>query len=239
MRKFFRMAKRNKKTRADETLIDINQARDQAQTYVEKNQNIIFGVLAAIVLIVGGYMGYRYLYQAPREARAIEQMHRAEYFFRQDSFAKALTDPGGGYPGFLEIADQYGNTRPGNLAKYYIGISYLNLGQFDAAIAYLEEFKPRGTITPALKFGAIGDAHAELGRYDQALRQYKRASETRTNKFITPYYLHKYGLLAEKQGQYREALEAFKKIRRDYPQSVQFRDTEKYIGRIEAKMSLR
>lgn len=231
------MAKRTKKSRADETLIDINQAKDQAQTFMEKNQNLIFGILAAIVILFGGYMSYRYLYQAPRETRAIEQMHRAEYFFRQDSFAKALTDPGAGYPGFLEIADTYGRTKPGNLAKYYIGISYLNLGQFEAAIAYLEEFKPRGSVTPAMKYGSLGDAYAELGQYDKALRNYKRASDTKPNRLITPYYLNKYGILAERQGQYKEALSAFEKIRNSYPQSVQFRDADRYIGRIEAKMS--
>lgn len=232
------MAKR-KKTRADETLIDINQAKDQAQTYVERNQNLIFGVLAAIVLLFGGYMSYKFLYQAPRENRAIEQMHRAEHFFRQDSFAKALTDPGAGYPGFLEIADNYSRTRAGNLAKYYIGISYLNLGQFDAAIAYLEEFKPRGSVTPAIKFGTLGDAYAEKGEFDRALRNYKQATETKPNRLITPYYLHKYGLLAERQGQYKVALAAFEKIRKEYPQSTQYRDADRYIGRIEAKMSQR
>ena len=135
--------KRNSKARKkqEETLVDIVEARDQAQGFVEENQNIIIGALAIVVLLVGGIFAYKNFYIKPRQQDAVEQMFQAELQFERDSFVQALTNPGGGYSGFLDIIEQYGNTPAGNLAKYYAGVSYLQLGQFDAAISYLEEYK--------------------------------------------------------------------------------------------------
>ena len=48
------MARRRNKKKQDETLVDLVEARDQAQSFVEKNQTAIFVGLIAFVLIVGG-----------------------------------------------------------------------------------------------------------------------------------------------------------------------------------------
>jgi hypothetical protein len=52
-------------------------------------------------------------------------MMLAQQQFEKDSFQLALTNPGGGYSGFLDIIDSYSGTKTANLAKYYAGICYL------------------------------------------------------------------------------------------------------------------
>ena len=59
-------------------------------------------------------------------------------------------NPGGGFPGFSDIVKKYGGTDAGNAALYYAGVSSLNLGQFDAAISYLEDFSPCGNLLPSM-----------------------------------------------------------------------------------------
>ena len=87
----------------------------------------------------------------------------------QDSFILALENPGGGFEGFLDTIDNYGSTKSGNLAKYYAGISYLNLGRTEDAINYLESYRSNDDITSIMKAGALGDAYAESQSYDKAL----------------------------------------------------------------------
>ena len=98
--------KRNQK-KADETLVDIVEVRDSAQSFVDNNQQLIFGALVALVLAIGGVFAYNNFYMKPRQVEAEEQMFRAQEQFEQDSFALALTNPGGGYMGFLDIVDSY------------------------------------------------------------------------------------------------------------------------------------
>ena len=152
----------------DDTLIDVLEVKEQAQDFFERNQKSILAGLAGILLLVGGYLGYKYAIQIPNNKAAMESIHRAEYQFKRDSFSLALTNPGDGYDGFLDIIDKYGSTKVGNLAKYYAGVSYLNLGDFEKAVEYLNKFSPADDVTPSMKHGAMGDAYGELGEMDKA-----------------------------------------------------------------------
>ncbi len=230
----YTMAKRKKKQKRqeEETLVDIVEARDQATDFFEKNQNYILGGLLLAVLIFGGLFAYNNFYKKPKQQEAVKEMFQAERQFERDSFALALTNPGGGNPGFLDIIDQYGGTPAANIANYYAGISYLNLGKFDAAIEYLSDYSPAGNVTPAMKYGALGDAYSEKEDFDTALSNYKKAASASDNDLLTPYYLKKVGLLNEKMGNTSEASSYYKQIKEKYPDSPDGRDIDKYIARV-------
>jgi tetratricopeptide (TPR) repeat protein len=230
------MATRKKNNRnSDETIVNIVDASEGAQDFFEKNQTLITSIIVGLVVIVGGWFAYTNLYLEPRNEEAVEQMFQAQFQFEQDSFALALTNPGAGYGGFLDIIDNYSGTKSANISKYYAGISYLNLGEFDAAIDYLEDYKPSGSITPIMKYGALGDAYSELGDYDKALAMYKKASGAEDNNVLTPYYLKKWGMLLEYQSKPGEALTVYKRIKAEYPQAPDATNIDKYIIRAEAK----
>ncbi len=226
--------KRNRK-QADETLVDIVEVRDSAQSFIDNNQQLIFGALVAVVLLIGGFFAYNNFYKKPRQQEAVEQIFRAQEQFERDSFALALTNPGGGYMGFLDIIENYGGTPAGNTARYYAGVSYLNLGKFEAARDYLKDFDAEGNVMPIMKYGALGDAFSELQDFDSAMKNYQRAVDAGENSLLTPYYLKKLGLLHERNGNFAEAKEAYETIRMEYPDSPVGRDIQKYIARVEAK----
>lgn len=225
------MAKRKKNKDSEELLVDIVEVRDQAQSFMERNQKVVFGALVALVVLVGGFLAYKSLYQQPRQEEAVEQMFRAQMQFEQDSFALALTNPGGGYLGFLDIIDSYKGTKAANLSKYYVGISYLHLGKFEAAISYLEDFNPAGDVTPIMKNGALGDAHAELGNTNKAISYYKKAANA-NNEALAPYYMKKLGMLYEHQGDMAAAKKQYEAIQQKYPSSIAGRDIDKFIARV-------
>lgn len=217
----------------DETLVDIVEVKEQAQDFFEKHQNLLIGGLAALLLLIGGYLAYKYAYQEPRENAGMEAMYKAEFQFKQDSFALALTNPGEGMEGFLDIIENYSGTKASNLASYYAGVSYLNLGQFDAAIDYLNDYSASDDITPITKYGALGDAYAESGEFGKALDNYKKAANS-DNDFLTPYYLNKLGVLNMKEGNNAAALLNYQKIEADYPQAAEAKDAKKYISLLKS-----
>ncbi len=230
------MARRKKKNQEDETLVDIVGATDQAAGFIEKNQNLIFGILTAFVLLVGGYFVWKYFIQAPKEKAAAEQMYKAQTQFERDSFALALQNPGGGFKGFLDIIDEYGGTKSGNLASYYAGLSYLQLGEYEAAIDYLKDYSAAGEISPATKNGLIGDAYSELGDFSQALSYYESAVSSSDNPQTAPYYLLKAGMLYEKQGEFNKALRSYERIKEDFTLSTIGSEIDKYIAKVSPKV---
>lgn len=200
--------------------------------FFEENQKVILGTITGILILVIGFILYHHLIKKPREAEAVNAIYVAEMQFERDSFENALLNPGAGNMGFLDVIDEYKGTSAANLAKYYAGISYLKLGRYEAAVSYLEDFKAKGKITPITKYGALGDAYSELEQYSKAISAYKKAVNSSKNSFLTPYYLKKLGMLYELQENYKEALNAYQKIKDDFPDSPDGLNIEKYIDNI-------
>lgn len=230
------MARRRKKQQeAEETLVDLVEVKDSASDFFEDNQKTILGVLTGLVLLIGGYIFFTQFVKAPKEKEAMEALTQAQNQFARDSFALAISNPGGGFSGFADIVQNYSGTKAANTAAYYAGISHLHLGQYDAAIDYLQDFSGSGTILEYTKYGAIGDAYAEKNDFSSAISNYQKAANAGSNEVLASYFLKKLGLLYEKQGQHNEAKAAFEKIRDKYPSSNEGTDIEKYISRVSAK----
>lgn len=223
------MAQRKKTSKQDEVLIDLNEVTGQAEDFFEKYQKQLLMIGGGLLLLIGGYLAYKFAYAKPRQKEAVEQMAQAEYQFQRDSFALALANPGGGFPGFNEITKKYSGTEAGNVALYYAGVCCLNLGQWDAAISYLEDFSPGGEILPGMKNGTLGDAYAEKGDLDKALSLYNKAANAGENEAITPFFLKKVAMLSQKQGDNSAAKSAWSKIKSDYPNSQEAKEADKYL----------
>ena len=170
------MAKQNiQKVKEEEVLVDIAEVTKETQHWLEVYKKpIIYGVVGLAVLIGGWYAWNAYV--DSNQKKAVQAIWKAEQLFERDSFAVALNNPGGGYEGFLGIISKYGSTPAGNMAHYYAGICYLNLGKFDEAIKELDSFSPSGEVSPTMKAGALADAYSEKQDFAKALKLYKEAA---------------------------------------------------------------
>jgi tetratricopeptide (TPR) repeat protein len=152
-----------------------------------------------------------------------------------DSLNLALNGDGM-YPGFLRIIDDYGMTKAANLSKYYAGVCYLRLGNFDEAIDYLESFKGRDQIVGPMAKGALGDAYLEKNQNDKAVACYTEAAEMNLNDFSTPLFLLKAGWTYEIMAEYDKAVKVYEQIKYDFPSSNEAREIDKYIARAKGMM---
>ena len=134
--------------------------------------------------------------------------------------------------GFLDIADEYGLTKAGNLANYYAGLCFLYINQYEEAIEYLRNFSSDDIILSTLALGCIGDAFLEMDNLDDALDYYEEAANNVDNDFTTPRYLMKQAMVLEQNKDYNEALGLYKRIKVDYSKSQQAQDIEKYIIKV-------
>jgi len=225
----------NKTEQTKDPIANVEDALSRTEFFIEKNRNILLGVLAGLIIIVGGFLAYRQYVVKPKEAEAEAAMFRAEIYFEKDSFQLALNGKGA-TEGFLAIIDQYGGTKSGNLAHYYAGISYLQTGKFQEAIDQLSEFQSDDILVSSMALGAKGDALMELNKVDEAIDQYVKAAGKNENSFSSPIYLMKAGMAYEDKGEYEKALEIYKKVRTDFFQTNEGRESEKYIARAEMLM---
>ena len=224
------MAKKRNKT--EDQFAQIEETLSKTEQYIENNQENLVRIVGAVVVVIALFIGYQKLYIAPMEKEAQVDMFMAELYFQKDSFNLALNGDGQ-YLGFLDIADEYSSTKPGKLANYYAGLSYLNTGDFENAIEYLDDFSSDDIILSSLALGCIGDAYMELEDSDNALSYYEDAASYTDNEFTTPRYMLKQAMIHESNGNYTHALALYKKIEVDYKFSREGNGIEKYIARAE------
>ena len=220
----------------DDVVVDVEEVYTKTEEFVENNKKSLTIIVGAIVVLVGLYLAYSNFYQGPRETEAKSSMFAAEQFFAKDSFNLAINGDGANYYGFLDIIENYSGTKAANLANYYVGVSYLRLGDYEQAIEYLKQFDGDDIIVSTMAIGLIGDAYSELGDDEQALEYYEKAGKHNANKFTSPYFLMKAGAAAERLGDYQKAFDSYSKIQKEYPESTEAREIEKYIERAKAHL---
>lgn len=200
------------------------------EQWLENNKKPVIGVVVVIALAIAGIFGYRY-YIAYQNTEAQNEMFQAIYYFEQDSVVQALRGDGANL-GFIQIEQDYAGTPAANLAKFYIGAGYLQLGEYESALLYLEEFSANDLLVQSKAYSLRGDAHMELGEYAEAAELYERAAGFQPTDQFSPYYLMKAGLAHEQAGNNEEAASAYRQVIDEYPNSDIVPQAKKYLHRI-------
>lgn len=221
----------SKNNNISEPLENIESSLTKAEQFIEKHQNTIFYTFIGILAFFLAIWAINKFYFKPLNEEAKDQMYLAQKYFEKDSFALALNG-NAAVVGFLQIIEDYSITKAANLAKFYAGICYLNLKDFDNAKKYLKKFKTKDPILASQKYGLIGDICVEKQQYDEAIKWYKKATKF-SNNLTTPIYLKKLGLVYEQINNKEKALEVFSKINKEYPFSEEAKTIEKYIERVK------
>jgi tetratricopeptide (TPR) repeat protein len=231
------MSKKKNVKQTDKNLEGIEQALTRSEQFIEDNQKTLTYVLGGLIVVLLIIIGGNRYYLKPLNEEAAADMYYAERFFEMDSFNLALNGYGT-YPGFLNVIDDYGISKSAKISKYYAGVCYHQLGDYEAAVNLLNKFKTDDLLVGAAKYSTLGDAYVEMGDMSKAISAYKSGIEKYENNFSSPIILKKLGLVYEELGQLDDALETYMVIESTYPGTSEGKEIKKYIGRVESKMSL-
>jgi predicted negative regulator of RcsB-dependent stress response len=220
---------------SDKAKVEANQEEiaNKAFGFWQKNSKTIILVSVVVIILGGGYLGYKNFIQLPNEQKASEELFVAESNFRKDSFNLALNGDQG-KAGFLKVISKYGGTAAGNLAHLYAGESYMQLGDFQKAVSHLQDFNPGSAQQLEAKVaGLLGDAFAELKKNNEAIDQYKKAGTLfPEDQAISSEYLFRGALLSEINGKTEQAIELYTIIKDKYPRTDKGFVVDKYLARL-------
>jgi predicted negative regulator of RcsB-dependent stress response len=207
------------------------QVIERAKDFWAKYGKITTVIAAAIIILGGGWLAYKYMVLVPKQEKAEEAMWRAEDYFAQDSLQKALKGDGQS-AGFEKIASQYSGTDAGELANYYIGVIALKQGDNNKAIKSLKAFSTNAHQVQARAYKLLGDAYANAGKNSDALDSYKKAAhEFEKDKLNSSEYLMMAAYFADKVlNDKKQAEELYKEIQSKYPNSQAGDDAGKYLA---------
>ncbi len=209
--------------------------QEQAPVSITKKNQLIIYLLVGGLIAAGAIFGYTELYQKPLEAKAADAMYVAEKYFANDSSELVLQGDGLN-KGVLYIIKEYSGTKAANLAKYYAGMSYYRLKDYNKAIEYLKDFSTNAKQVQAVAYGSIGDAYSELKKNEEAIEYYKKAgTHFPEDEAISSEYLFRAASFLELNGQNDAAVEIYKQIKQNYPKSEKGFSIDKYINRLQVQ----
>lgn len=202
--------------------------------FMAKNGKKLSIGIFAVVVLVAGYFAYNHFVKGPENEKAGNAMWKAEDNFRQDSFALALNGDGSANnPGFLKVISKYSGTKTANLAKFYAGACYLQTGDFNNAVKYLNDYSSTSDVLNVRVYGLLGDAYSELGKKDQAVENYRKAGKAFTNDaFNSSEYLFRAALLLADQNKTADAIAVLKDLKSKYPTTPRGVEADKMMAKL-------
>ncbi|KPM48354.1 tetratricopeptide repeat protein [Jiulongibacter sediminis] len=211
----------------------LQQELGKAESFFNQNKNILYIIAGVVIAAVAGVLGYKYFIKQQNQEAQVS-MYDSVYYFESDSLELALNGTGGN-AGLLEVADSYGSSPAGNLAKFYVGVAYMKQGKFDEAIEYLSDFSADDIVIQGRAYALLGDAYLEKGDAQSAISQYQKAVDYKSNKQMTPAYLMKLATAYEVAGDKQGAIEAYGEVVDNYSTSTEYLAATKYKAKLEAE----
>ncbi|HEU4469715.1 MAG TPA: tetratricopeptide repeat protein [Flavisolibacter sp.] len=204
---------------------------DRARDFWAKSGRTILIACAAVIVLGGGWLAYKYLVQAPKEQKAAEAIWKAESYFVADSTQKALKGDGQA-PGFEKVMSQYGGTDQANLSRYYAGAIALKSGDFNKAVENLKEFSTSSKLIQARAYKLLADAYASLGKNAEALGNYKKAAaEYEDDQQNSAEYLYLAAYFADRvMNDKKQAVDLYKELKQKYPNTQFGFEADKFLA---------
>ena len=215
--------------------LDLEEAVSASEAFIIKYKNPFLIGIAAIVIVVVGFLGYKNFISEPHENKATEALFKGEQYFNASNYEVALNGDSIGYEGFLKVADEFSGTESGNLANAYAGICYAQLGEYENALKYLDKFSADDQLISPAILGTMGNCYAQLNQLDKAAATLVKAANKADSHALSPIYLIQAGQIYEKLGKNSEAVSAYTTVKEKYFNSYQAMEIDKYIERASIK----
>jgi tetratricopeptide (TPR) repeat protein len=224
------MATRKQKIAEDTAEDAFVEEGHKAVEWVEKHgRQILLGAAAVLVLTSGVLIAQRSSRRSASDVTA--KLTQAVDDYREATdLQKAMTStvPGAldadmekALPAFDALIKEHGEAGAGVIARLYAGDLHRRLGQHEKAEALFKEYLDKTKADDPLRFLALegaGYAAEEQGKTDVALGYFKQITELPSG-FYKDYGLKHVARMHELKGDSAAALEAYKKIVSDVPDS--------------------
>ncbi len=210
---------------------------DQGEEFLKGPGKFVLIAIVGVAVLIGGYYMYNKFVVTPKNVKSAESLYMAEhYLLDNEDYATSINGDANGAKGFESLAKN--SYAGGEIAKYDLGVAYLNNGQFKEAIKTLKEVSFKDDILSTETYGMIGDAYLELGDASEALSYYTKAYKNRDNVLTTPLFMMKAAQTLEISSKLDEAAKIYESLIEKYPYAKEKNDAEKYLALVKNGKSI-
>lgn len=207
----------------------------RAWEFFDKNRKVVYGALAGVAVLVLIVIGYVF-YLKQQQNRAVELLGGVVQLYEEGRLRDAL-DGAQGNPGLLEIADRYGRTDAGNLARFYAADALFRLGEYDEALEHFRSYSKDRNLIGASAIAGEAAVYETRGDFKRAGDLYRRAALHFENELRSPEYLLQATRAYEQAEAYDQAEAAIDLVKERFPESAVADAADFHKARLAAKKS--
>ena len=204
----------------------------RTMTMAEEYRGVLIAAAVGIVVIIFGVLGYTY-YMVNQGEAANDALGEILPVYESGSYQEAL-DGTAEAPGLLEVADEYGSTDGGNLARFYAASALFELGRYDEAGEFFAAYDGDDDILGASAVAGQGAVAEQRGDYAEAASLYQRAARRFESAATAPGYYMDAARNFEQAGDFDGARAAYEEIVEAYPDAPQAANVPAYTARLDA-----
>ena len=204
----------------------------KATTFYEENKKTISMGMTALLVIVAAVFIYSKTRSADNE-KAGTELAKVYSFYDNGQYQIAIDGVRErNIVGLAAIVNDYGGSQPGNMAKLYLGDCYYNLGKFSDALKQYEDFSPNGQLLTVTRYSGMASCYEALKNYKEAAESFEKAATKYPDDVSAAENLNNAARNYAASGQKQEALELYKKIKKNYPTTTFAREADRYIAKL-------
>jgi tetratricopeptide (TPR) repeat protein len=192
---------------------------------------INYGAIALVVIVVGTAVFLKG--RATDNELATTKLAVIHQFYDNGQYQAAIDGaPERGLVGLKSIADQYGSTHAGDLARFYLADSYYQLGKFAEALEAFKEYSPSDDLLKASRYAGIAACSEALGNYTDAGKYFEDAAGSEQTDNSIAEDLSNAARCFAQGGDKSRALDILKRIKKNYPTTTAGREADRFITQL-------
>ena len=206
----------------------------EATTWYQANKRIVNGALTGLVVLVIILVAYLNNVNSNNQ-KATAELGKILTYYDQGKYDVAVSgNLQENVRGLQSIVDDYGSTRAGELATFYLANCYYSQSNFDKALKYYLKVDVSDDLIAASALAGAASCYESKGDYAKAASTYENAAYRSSKDINVPENLFHAGQDYLAAGNKEKATELFKKVKKDFPTSNAAREIERWIAEASA-----
>jgi tetratricopeptide (TPR) repeat protein len=198
--------------------------------FYEEKKKLVHGILLGL-LAVTAIVVWALNTMNENNLKATSLLGNVLPYFERGQYEVAINGiPQENIRGLKEIVENYGSSKAGKMAAFFLANSYYALGKYEDALTYFKQTDLAEDDMQASAIAGIGSCYEALKNNAQAAENYEKAAYKASTKSYCAEYMHHAAINYATSGNREKASSLYKKIKKDYPQTSQARESERYIA---------
>jgi TolA-binding protein len=202
----------------------------QARNWYDLNKKRVstgIGVAVVIVIAVWFYINN----MRTNNEKAATDLAKVMTYVDNGQYQVAVDGiPEKNIPGLQGIVENYGSTKAGNMAKFYLATAYYGLQNYDKAIEHFDDYSGGNELFEISALSGLGACYEAKGNLAEAAEYYEKAALKNSDDPNAAENLINAARNFVRIGQKEHATELYKKVKTDYSTAPQAREIDRYIA---------